>query len=167
MCKYSFHLSSSSLLLHFFLLRFLCDSVSVLHLLLFRLFCESFSPYLKNPNPVEPHLKLANDPAYKQLTPRNTSYSQGTLTQPVKDLQDLRFAMEGDTIITVPAPNATIPIISKRTSESTPLLMANNEEEQEELWNEPRINAYRYFSSLYAFMAMGMNDAAYGASIPI
>lgn len=45
--------------------------------------------------------------------------------------------------------------------------MANNEEEQEELWNEPRINAYRYFSSLYAFMAMGMNDAAYGASIPI
>ena len=33
-----------------------------------------------------------------------------------------------------------------------------------EQWNQPRINIYRYLSTLYAFMAVGMNDAAYGVS---
>ena len=33
-----------------------------------------------------------------------------------------------------------------------------------EQWNKPRINLYRYFASLYSFIIMGMNDAAYGVS---
>lgn len=35
-----------------------------------------------------------------------------------------------------------------------------------ERWNEPRINMYRYFTTLYTFVIMGMNDAAYGVSSP-
>jgi hypothetical protein len=34
-----------------------------------------------------------------------------------------------------------------------------------ERWNEPRINMYRYFTTLYSFIIMGMNDAATGVSI--
>lgn len=33
-----------------------------------------------------------------------------------------------------------------------------------EMWNKPRINMYRYFTTLYTFVIMGMNDAAYGVS---
>lgn len=33
-----------------------------------------------------------------------------------------------------------------------------------ERWNKPRINLYRYLASLYSFVIMGMNDAAYGVS---
>lgn len=35
-----------------------------------------------------------------------------------------------------------------------------------ERWNEPRINAYRYFAALYSFILMGMTDAANGVSAP-
>jgi hypothetical protein len=35
-----------------------------------------------------------------------------------------------------------------------------------EQWNEPRINRYRYLTTLYTFIIMGMNDAAYGVSSP-
>jgi hypothetical protein len=35
-----------------------------------------------------------------------------------------------------------------------------------EQWNEPRINMYRYLVTLYTFIIMGMNDAAYGVSSP-
>ncbi|TVY85050.1 Bypass of stop codon protein [Lachnellula suecica] len=35
-----------------------------------------------------------------------------------------------------------------------------------EQWNKPNINKYRYLASLYCFVIMGMNDAAYGALIP-
>ncbi|TVY59055.1 hypothetical protein LCER1_G000378 [Lachnellula cervina] len=31
-----------------------------------------------------------------------------------------------------------------------------------EKWNRPRINIYRYLATLYSFVIMGMNDAAYG-----
>jgi hypothetical protein len=34
-----------------------------------------------------------------------------------------------------------------------------------EIWNKPRINMYRYLSTLYTFIIMGMNDAAYGVSL--
>lgn len=33
-----------------------------------------------------------------------------------------------------------------------------------ERWNEPQINMYRYFTALYSFIIMGMNDAATGVS---
>lgn len=33
-----------------------------------------------------------------------------------------------------------------------------------ERWNYPKGNAYRVFSTFWAFMVMGMNDAAYGVS---
>lgn len=33
-----------------------------------------------------------------------------------------------------------------------------------ERWNNPRINMYRYFTALYSFIIMGMNDAATGVS---
>jgi hypothetical protein len=33
-----------------------------------------------------------------------------------------------------------------------------------EIWNEPRINMYRYLATLFTFIVMGMNDAAYGVS---
>ncbi|CAG8971011.1 hypothetical protein HYALB_00009862 [Hymenoscyphus albidus] len=75
--------------------------------------------------------------------------------------------MAGDTIIAVPAPNATLPDLgsfsNSSSSETDPLLMPSNEEDSDrELWNEPRVNAYRYLSTLYVFTTMGMNDAAYG-----
>jgi hypothetical protein len=31
-------------------------------------------------------------------------------------------------------------------------------------WNQPRINMYRYFTTLFCLILMGMNDAAYGVS---
>jgi hypothetical protein len=31
-------------------------------------------------------------------------------------------------------------------------------------WNQPRINMYRYFTTLFCLIIMGMNDAAYGVS---
>ena len=34
-----------------------------------------------------------------------------------------------------------------------------------EQWNRPRINIYRYLATLYSFVIMGMNDAAYGVSV--
>jgi hypothetical protein len=34
-----------------------------------------------------------------------------------------------------------------------------------EIWNKPRINMYRYLATLYTFIIMGMNDAAYGVSL--
>ena len=33
-----------------------------------------------------------------------------------------------------------------------------------EIWNKPSINMWRYFATLYTFVIMGMNDAAYGVS---
>jgi hypothetical protein len=38
--------------------------------------------------------------------------------------------------------------------------------EKLEQWNSPRINLYRYLATLYSFIIMGMNDAAYGVSLP-
>jgi len=40
------------------------------------------------------------------------------------------------------------------------------EPEELEKWNSPSINMYRYFATIYSFIIMGMNDAAYGALIP-
>jgi hypothetical protein len=34
-----------------------------------------------------------------------------------------------------------------------------------EKWNYPRVNMYRYLTTLFCFINMGMNDAAYGVSI--
>ena len=34
-----------------------------------------------------------------------------------------------------------------------------------ERWNQPRINMYRYLTTLLCFINMGMNDAAYGVSL--
>jgi hypothetical protein len=31
-----------------------------------------------------------------------------------------------------------------------------------EIWNKPKVNKYRYLATLYTFIVMGMNDAAYG-----
>ena len=39
-----------------------------------------------------------------------------------------------------------------------------SEPESQELWNRPRINFFRYLAAIYAFIIMGMNDAAYGVS---
>jgi len=36
-----------------------------------------------------------------------------------------------------------------------------------EQWNHPRINMYRYLTTLLCFINMGMNDAAYGVSVNI
>ena len=36
---------------------------------------------------------------------------------------------------------------------------------QLERWNHPRINMYRYLTTLLCFINMGMNDAAYGVSL--
>lgn len=35
-----------------------------------------------------------------------------------------------------------------------------------ERWNKPRTNAYRTMATLFAFLVMGANDAAYGALVP-
>jgi len=37
--------------------------------------------------------------------------------------------------------------------------------EQLEQWNNPKINIYRYLATLYTFVIMGMNDAAYGVCL--
>ncbi|TVY16730.1 hypothetical protein LARI1_G004638 [Lachnellula arida] len=36
-----------------------------------------------------------------------------------------------------------------------------------EKWNRPRINIYRYLATLYSFVIMGMNDAAYGVGVTL
>lgn len=35
-----------------------------------------------------------------------------------------------------------------------------------ERWNSSGTNIFRYFASLFSFIVMGMNDAAYGVSPP-
>lgn len=35
-----------------------------------------------------------------------------------------------------------------------------------EKWNKPNINIYRYLATIFSFVIMGMNDAAYGVSPP-
>lgn len=42
--------------------------------------------------------------------------------------------------------------------------VTDTDEHNQEQWNSPRVNAYRYFATLLAFTIMGMNDAAYGVS---
>ena len=37
--------------------------------------------------------------------------------------------------------------------------------EKLERWNHPRINMYRYLTTLLCFINMGMNDAAYGVGL--
>jgi len=43
---------------------------------------------------------------------------------------------------------------------------ARNESPALQRWNHPRINIYRYLATLFSFINMGFNDAAYGALIP-
>jgi hypothetical protein len=43
---------------------------------------------------------------------------------------------------------------------------SENDSPSQEQWNTPRINIYRYFATIYSFIIMGMNDAAYGVSSP-
>lgn len=33
-----------------------------------------------------------------------------------------------------------------------------------ERWNHPRVNMYRFYTTLYSFIVMGMNDGAVGVS---
>jgi hypothetical protein len=40
-----------------------------------------------------------------------------------------------------------------------------NEVNKLEKWNHPRINMYRYLTTLFCLILMGMNDAAYGVSL--
>jgi hypothetical protein len=40
-----------------------------------------------------------------------------------------------------------------------------NEIHKLEQWNNPRINMYRYLTTLFCLIIMGMNDAAYGVSL--
>ncbi len=40
-----------------------------------------------------------------------------------------------------------------------------NETNKLEQWNHPRINLYRYLTTLFCLILMGMNDAAYGVSL--
>jgi len=35
-----------------------------------------------------------------------------------------------------------------------------------QMWNEPRINMWRVFATLYSFFIFGMNDGAYGVRFP-
>ncbi|EFW98743.1 tRNA wybutosine-synthesizing protein [Grosmannia clavigera kw1407] len=42
----------------------------------------------------------------------------------------------------------------------------SREEKPLQRWNDPKLNMFRYFSTLYSFVVMGMNDAAVGALIP-
>lgn len=57
-------------------------------------------------------------------------------------------------------------IASQPIAEDTDEKIATNQDARGlEQWNKPRINIYRYLASLYTFVVMGMNDAAYGVSI--
>jgi hypothetical protein len=49
---------------------------------------------------------------------------------------------------------------SKEEAENSP-----NEINELEKWNHPRINMYRYLTTLFCLILMGMNDAAYGVSL--
>ncbi len=42
---------------------------------------------------------------------------------------------------------------------------STNEVNKLEQWNHPRINMYRYLTTLFCLILMGMNDAAYGVSL--
>lgn len=54
--------------------------------------------------------------------------------------------------------------------EKSPIESGDAKEEDEspgtpevlEQWNNPRINLYRYLATIYSFIILGMNDAAYG-----
>jgi hypothetical protein len=47
-----------------------------------------------------------------------------------------------------------------------PLTERERHEAQLEKWNEPRINMWRVFGTMFSFIIMGMNDGAIGALIP-
>ena len=41
----------------------------------------------------------------------------------------------------------------------------HDEEDEQETWNSPRINTYRFCSANFTLMIMGMNDACLGVSL--
>lgn len=51
---------------------------------------------------------------------------------------------------------------------AAPIALTEREQHKAQLqkWNEPRTNMIRFFSTLYSFILMGMNDGAIGALIP-
>ncbi|TVY47342.1 Bypass of stop codon protein [Lachnellula occidentalis] len=69
----------------------------------------------------------------------------------------------GQDSITASLDNVSKQIVGKTKEKSEAVQGAAPGLEQ---WNRPRINIYRYLATLYSFVIMGMNDAAYGALIP-
>lgn len=52
-------------------------------------------------------------------------------------------------------------------SDLAPSLPAPEEAEEElQSWNQPRVNIFRTFAAFWALFVMGMNDAAYGVTLP-
>ncbi|TVY32747.1 Bypass of stop codon protein, partial [Lachnellula subtilissima] len=65
----------------------------------------------------------------------------------------------GQDSITATSLNDVAKQIVEKTKEKADAVQGTGGLEQ---WNKPRIDIYRYLATLYSFVIMGMNDAAYG-----
>jgi hypothetical protein len=82
-----------------------------------------------------------------------TASHETTLTLNKEDEQEVIAANLGD------KSGETVEDSNEEAEDST------NEVNKLEQWNHPRINMYRYLTTLFCLILMGMNDAAYGVSL--
>lgn len=54
--------------------------------------------------------------------------------------------------------------INEEAKEHDDVLTSDPDPDRLERWNSSGTNIFRYFASLFSFIVMGMNDAAYGVS---
>jgi hypothetical protein len=84
------------------------------------------------------------------------------------------MTISADTSLTINEENEKQGITPSLEDKSGETVQTTKDETQEstdddtklEKWNQPRINMYRYFTTLFCLIIMGMNDAAYGVSFP-
>lgn len=69
------------------------------------------------------------------------------------------------------ATNASAPNSNRPTDEESPLLgqqrSHSGDEDEQEAWHTPKINAWRFLCVNLTFLVMGMNDACVGVSLNI
>ena len=89
-------------------------------------------------------------------TPSSTNPPSGSASQTNIELQPVaisrdegrllgdRLSKNIDPVEFLPQPSTTVSVVER--------------------WNNPKVNIYRTFATLFAFMIMGANDAAYGVN---
>ncbi|KAK3946269.1 major facilitator superfamily domain-containing protein [Diplogelasinospora grovesii] len=90
----------------------------------------------------------------------STLDEKATLTEPVNNTHGHDHEKVVDSSTTA---NDTCATTDEEATSPPPPAQAGP---QQQKWNEPRVNIFRFCTTLYSFILMGMNDGAIGALIP-